>query len=270
MKAFRFILICLFVTLVLSNDSAKNEKTELELQSSKRKSLKNDNKKHEEKSEKSKKPEKSEINKSNSEEMQNEQESFNEFPNIPILGHGFSNIFSMGSMGMGGSMGSFGFGSISGGNGFSKSSTRSYSYSNINGKESSKSDGMDLEATTIAKKGEKPHVQKYGKIFNQKNNGPLHLKEQASSTDETENLVVENPEEKDLKGKEAEEFLDNDPFFSRIKNLKSHKNKNKNVPILSEGAFPSFPSFEFNNQENMFHDFFERKTNKIMKNLKKK
>lgn len=98
------------------------------------------------------------------------------------------------------------------------SSSRSYVYSNINGKESTKFDGLDLEKKGF-KKGDKMVEEKYGRTIHKKNKSPLKIKEQASSTDEMENMMLgEAPTEYELDNNGEKQFLEKDPFFGGIKN----------------------------------------------------
>lgn len=161
-------------------------------------------------------------------------------------------------------------------------SSKSYSYSNINGKESKKMSGLNLEEDEDNGK-----TRKYGKIYKKKNNDPTWQKEQASSSDEQENQIVKEPIEKNLNKDEEDEQFGSDPFFNSL--FRNKKKGKRGLKALkdssSEENLPSIPDpwethmsimkqqkalFKkqqklLDAQNSMFQNFFDRKAGDLKK-----
>ncbi len=165
------------------------------------------------------------------------------------------------------------------------SSSRSFVYSNINGKETTNFDGLDLEKKGF-EKGEKVIEEKYGRTIHKKNKNSLKIKEQASSSDEMENLVLgESPVEYELNGDSEKQFLEKDPFFGNIEKnflgfgMNGMNKVRKNLPQMKlENSFnsdffnnsPIKVGFEMmQNSEDLFDQFMNKQAKKKSKNNKK-
>lgn len=170
-------------------------------------------------------------------------------------------------------------------NGKEESHTRSYNYSNVNGKENEDINGLDLEKKNSLDKNGEHTIRKAARLFNKHNNEKMHLKQKISSTNDMENLALKTSnsrdnllEEKDLSNKEENQFINNDSF-NRLFNYKNKilnnrkpisRNSNKINNLFNEEAlFNMFSNniMNFNNNKLIKQKKFLRsKTNNELEN----
>lgn len=152
-----------------------------------------------------------------------------------------------------------------GGKGKSFSTSRSFVYSNVNGKENKQYSGADYETKISEKKGEGKVVDKFARKFLKKNDDPTKIVKRGASTDEEKNLILgDKNEEKELNLDEEQKEFANDRFFNAFTSIGAKSKKNKSAKSIVPFGVDSFDSF--NNDP--FDEFFEMKKKSLINKAK--
>lgn len=148
----------------------------------------------------------------------------------------------------------------------SYSKSESFFYSNINGKVNKEIQGSEFEQIN-----DKDNEKKYASIFHQKNDKPFYVKTKATSSNETEALILgPDAEEKNLTKEEETDFMKEKGIFINkpFENMFSNFN-----PFENAGGF-GFNSMLFGGNSSAketkrsadpFEEFFKRKSESFLR-----